>query len=112
MQPTPQRSMSVRVPPELVESLGQMEGRIPANELALRVVRAATMLPGVTGARLWRIEQDEANVWAEIGTLPAESRRPDGFSSREKTAVPSTVWTGALGRACSVYISRSLEVGV
>ena len=97
MQPTPQRSVSARVPPELAESLGQMEGRIPANELALRVVRAATMLPGVTGARLWRIEQDEANVWAEIGTLPAESRRPDGFSSREKTAVPSTVWTGALG---------------
>ena len=97
MQPTPQRSVSARVPPELAESLGQMEGRIPANELALRVVRAATMLPGVTGARLWRIEQDEANVWAEIGTLPAESRHPDGFSSREKTAVPSTVWTGALG---------------
>jgi phosphoserine phosphatase RsbU/P len=97
MQPTPERSVSTRVPPELAESLGQMEGRIPANELALRVVRAATMLPGVTGARLWRIEQDEANVWAEIGTLPVESKRPDGFSSREKTAVPSTVWTGALG---------------
>jgi phosphoserine phosphatase RsbU/P len=97
MQPTPQRSVSARVPSELAESLGQMEGRIPTNELALRVVRAATMLPGVTGARLWRIEQDKADVWAEIGTLPAESRRPDGLSSREKTAVPSTVWTGALG---------------
>jgi len=97
MQPTPQRSVSARVPPELAETLGQLEGRIPVNELALRVVRAAATLPGVTGARLWRIEQNEADVWAEIGTLPAESRRPDGLFGREKSAMPSTVWTGALG---------------
>ena len=60
MKPTPQRtpqrtvhqSATTRVPPELADSLGQLEGRIPANELALRVVRVATMLPGAVGATL------------------------------------------------------------
>jgi phosphoserine phosphatase len=97
MQPIPQRSVHGRVPTELAESLGQLEGRISANELALRVARAAMALPGVSGARLWRIEQDEANVWAEIGALPAEMNRPANPGTREKSAAPSTVWTGALG---------------
>ncbi len=78
------------------------------NELALRVVRAATALPGVTGARLWRIEQDESEVWAEIGLLPAEARRPAGLSRGEKSAVPSMVWTGALGS--DDFRMRILEV--
>src|SRR5262249_49716079 len=97
MQPTPQRSGPSRVPAELAESLGQLEGRIPANELALRVVRAATALPGVVGARLWRLEQDEADVWAELGSLPAELHCPSNPKSVEKSAAPATVWTGALG---------------
>ena len=106
MQPTPQRSAQSSVPPELTESLGQLEGRIPANELALRVVRAATTLPGVAGARLWRVEQEEATVWAEIGTLPAETGRP--FAAQEKNAAPSTVWTGPLGS--DDFRMRILEV--
>src|SRR5215813_12053991 len=97
MQPTPQRSVPSRVPSELADSLGQLEGRIPANELALRVVRAATALPGVVGARLWRAEQDAADIWAEIGTLPTGADRPANPATQEKSAVPSTVWTGALG---------------
>lgn len=97
MQPTPQRSARPQVLPELTESLGQLEGRIPANELASRVVRAAMTLPGVAGARLWRVEQDEANVWAEMGTLPAAAGRPASRSTRESNDAPSTVWTSALG---------------
>src|SRR5215470_15424956 len=107
-QPTPQKTASARVPPELAESLAQMEGRFPANELALRVVRAAASLPGVAGARLWRIEQNETDVWAEIGTVPAEAKRPEHLSSVEKTAIPSNVWTGALGS--DDFRMRILEV--
>ncbi len=91
-----------------MESLGQLEGRIPVHELALRVVRAATALPGVAGARLWRVEQDEAEVWAEIGVLPAEIRRPASFSSAEKSEMPPTAWTGALGS--DDFRMRILEV--
>src|SRR3981189_3382508 len=56
MKPTPQRIVPASVPFELAESLGQLEGRVPVNELAPRVVRAAMALSGVVGARLWRIE--------------------------------------------------------
>jgi sigma-B regulation protein RsbU (phosphoserine phosphatase) len=101
MQPTPQRTpeqiVTAGVPPELAGSFGHLEGRIPANELALRVVRAATMLPGVVGARLWRLEQEVADVWAEIGTLPETAGRPLHCGADEKNDLPSTVWTGALG---------------
>ena len=97
MQPSPQRSAHSGIPKELEESLGQLEGRIPANELALRVVRAATSLPGVIGARLWRVEQDSADVWAEIGLLPAHENSPSKIFSPEKNETPSSVWTGALG---------------
>jgi phosphoserine phosphatase RsbU/P len=108
MQPTQQKALSGGVLPELAESLGQLEGRIPANELALRVVRAASSLPGVAGARLWRVEQDEPEVWAEIGTLSAEIKRPANFSSAEKSEIPPTVWTGALGS--DDFRMRILEV--
>ncbi|MBS1841439.1 MAG: PP2C family protein-serine/threonine phosphatase [Acidobacteria bacterium] len=97
MQPSPQKSARSGIPRELEESLGQLEGRIPANELALRVVRAATSLPGVIGARLWRVEQDSADVWAEIGALPARESSPSKIFSPEKNETPSSVWTGALG---------------
>lgn len=97
MQPSPQKSAQSRIPKELEESLGQLEGRIPANELALRVVRVATTLQGVIGARLWRVEQDSADVWAEIGTLPARENSPSKIFSPKKNETPSSVWTGALG---------------
>ena len=108
MQPTPKKTASARVPAELVDCLGQLEGRIPANELALRVVRAATSLPGVAGARLWRVHQDEAEVWAEIGTLPLEAKRPAHNARPENSEMPSTVWTGALGS--DDFRMRILEV--
>jgi len=96
-QSNPRQSATARVPPELADSLGQLEGRIPANELALRVVRAATTLPGAVGARLWRIEQEVADIWAQIGTLPEGAARLERTTTTEKSDLPSTIWTGALG---------------
>ena len=108
MQPTPQRSVPSRVPKELADSLGQIEGRIPANELASRVVRAASTLPGVVGARLWRVEHDAADIWSEIGSLPAEANRPASPATQEKSDASSTVWTGVLGS--DDFRMRILEV--
>src|SRR5215470_4617887 len=97
MQPIPQRSSHTRVPPELEECLGQLEGQIAPNELAMRIVRAAMALPGVAGARLWRVEQDEADVWAELGMLPSDKKRPEKTALQETSAASSSAWTGALG---------------
>jgi len=107
-QTTPHQSATARVPPELADSLGQLEGRIPANELALRVVRVATALPGVVGARLWRLEQEVADIWAEIGTLPEGAARPERTTTTEESELPSTIWTGALGS--DDFRMRILEV--
>ena len=107
-QRTPEQSSATGVPPELADSLGHLEGRIPANELALRVVRAVTTLPGVVGARLWRLDQEAADVWAEIGTLPESGARPLQAGLVEKSDLPSTVWTGALGS--DDFRMRILEV--
>ena len=57
--------------PDLLVGVRLMEGRMPANELAQRVVRAAMVQPGVVGARLWRVEGGKATVWACEGDLPA-----------------------------------------
>jgi phosphoserine phosphatase RsbU/P len=108
MQPSPQKSTDSSIPQEMVESLGQLEGRIPANELALRVVRAAMALPGVAGARLWRVEQDSADVWAEIGALPMEVKHPSRLFSVERSEAAANVWTGALGS--DDFRMRVLEV--
>jgi serine phosphatase RsbU (regulator of sigma subunit) len=108
MQPSPQKSAHFSLPHELVESLGQLEGRIQANELAMRVVRAAMALPEVAGARLWRVEQDSADVWAEIGALPAEVKQPSRLFSAEPSEAGTNVWTGALGS--DDFRMRVLEV--
>src|SRR5882762_2542365 len=107
-QPIPKQSATAGVPPELADSLSHLEGRIPANELALRVVRAAATLPGVVGARLWRFEQEAAAVWSEIGTVPESAARPQPTSVAEEKELPSTVWTGALGS--DDFRMRILEV--
>jgi serine phosphatase RsbU (regulator of sigma subunit) len=83
--------------PELLDGLRLLEGRFPVNEVATRVVRAALGQPGVVGARLWRADRGEAEVWAEAGTLPVST--PGGI----KPGLPSdssrdpTIWAGALG---------------
>jgi sigma-B regulation protein RsbU (phosphoserine phosphatase) len=97
MSESPVRQRVNELFPELLDGLRLLEGRFPANEIAARVVRAAMGQPGVVGARLWRADRGEAEVWAEAGTLPASS--PAGI----KPGLPSdsskdpTIWAGALG---------------
>lgn len=106
MTPTPQRIPASGASAELLESLGHLEGRIPANELALRVVRAAMSLRDIAGARLWKLEQEGGEVWAEIGDLPGRSDQR--FAAEESQKLPATVWTGALGS--DDFRMRVLEV--
>jgi phosphoserine phosphatase RsbU/P len=97
MSESPARQKVNELFPELLDGLRLLEGRFPANEIAARVVRAAMSQPGVVGARLWRADRGEAEVWAEAGTLPASTpagRKP-GLPS-DTTKDPS-IWAGALG---------------
>lgn len=108
MSETPVRQKVNELFPELLEGLRLLEGRFPANEIAARVVRAAMSQPGVAGARLWRADRGEAEVWAEAGTLPAST--PAGI----KPGLPSdsskdpAIWAGALGN--DDFRVRVLEV--
>ena len=97
MSESPARQKVNEVFPDLLEGFRMLEGRFPANEIAARVVRAAMSQPGVAGARLWRADRGEAEVWAEGGMLPLQT--PAGI----KPGLPSdsskdpTIWVGALG---------------
>ncbi|MGB8477037.1 MAG: GAF domain-containing SpoIIE family protein phosphatase [Candidatus Acidiferrum sp.] len=97
MSESPARQKVNELFPQLLDGLRLLEGRFPANEIAARVVRAAMSQPGVAGARLWRADRGEAEVWAEAGTLPAST--PAGI----KPGLPSdsskdpSIWAGALG---------------
>src|SRR5579859_5446895 len=108
MGETPVRQKVNELFPELLEGLRLLEGRFPANEIAARVVRAAMGQPGVAGARLWRTDNGEAEVWAEAGILPAST--PAGI----KPGLPSdssrdpAIWAGALGN--DDFRVRVLEV--
>ena len=96
MNEAPVRQKVSDIFPELLEGLRLLEGRFPSNEIAARVVRAAMNQPGVVGARLWRTDRGEPEVWAEAGSLAAA---PPGA----KPGLPSdsskdpTLWAGALG---------------
>ncbi|HXJ03523.1 MAG TPA: GAF domain-containing SpoIIE family protein phosphatase [Candidatus Acidoferrum sp.] len=108
MSETPVRQRVNELFPELLEGLRLLEGRFPANEIAARVVRAAMGQPGVAGARLWRADHGEAEVWAQAGALPAST--PAGI----KPGLPSdsskdpAIWAGALGN--DDFRVRVLEV--
>jgi sigma-B regulation protein RsbU (phosphoserine phosphatase) len=97
MSESPVRQKVNEIFPELLDGLRLLEGRFPANEIAARVVRAAMGQPGVVGARLWRADRGEAEVWAQAGSVPASS--PAGM----KPGLPSdsskdpSIWAGALG---------------
>ena len=82
--------------PELLQGFRELEGRFPTEELAGRVVRAALMQPGISGARLWRIDRGSAEMWAEEGTLPPSGDRSVTAESGATGADP-TLWTAALG---------------
>lgn len=108
MSETPARQTVTHVSPELLQGMLLLEGRLPTNELAARVVRAAMGQPGVIGARLWRADRGTAEVWAETGTLPAPA--PEGFNTQAASDASrdAAVWTGALGS--DDYRVRVLEV--
>lgn len=97
MSESPVRQKVNELFPELLDGLRLLEGRFPANEIAARVVRAAMSQPGVIGARLWRADRGEAEVWAEGGTLVSST------AGGAKPGLPSdssrdpTIWAGALG---------------
>jgi phosphoserine phosphatase len=108
MSETSARQSVTHVSQELLQGMLLLEGRLPTNELAARVVRAAMSQPGVAGARLWRMDRGLAEIWAETGTLPAPA--PERMSARPASdaARDATVWTGALGS--DDYRVRVLEV--
>ena len=97
MSETPARQEDSNLFPELSEGMRLLEGRFPINELATRVVRAAVAQPGVSGARLWRIEKGEAQVWAEEGALPSSNKSRMGASGSALEEADARVWTGVLG---------------
>lgn len=97
MSESPVRQKVNELFPELLDGLRLLEGRFPVNEIAARVVRAAMSQPGVVGARLWRADRGEAEVWAGGGTLAtstADGVRPGLPSDSSKDP---TIWAGALG---------------
>lgn len=93
--------------PELLLGLRELEGRFPTNELAGRMVRAALAQPGISGARLWRIDRGSAEVWAQQGTLPPASDRSVPADSGPAGGDP-TLWTAPLGS--DDFRARVLEV--
>ena len=97
MSESPARQRVNELFPELLEGLKLLEGRFPANEIANRVVRAAMGQPGVAGARLWRADRGEAEVWAEAGTLPASAAAGMKPGLPSDTSKDPTIWAGALG---------------
>ena len=97
MNEAPVRQKVSDIFPQLFEGLRLLEGRYPSNELAVRVVRAAMVHEGVIGARLWRTDRGEPEVWAEAGApaIPAAPGTKPGLPS-DISKDPS-LWVGALG---------------
>ena len=97
MSDQPARVTRPELFPELAEGMRLLEGRYPSNEIASRVVRAAMAQTGVAGARLWRIDQGQADVWAEHGELPVSANRRMGVTEAITSDSDPKVWTGILG---------------
>jgi serine phosphatase RsbU (regulator of sigma subunit) len=83
--------------PELHQGLRQLEGSFPPNEIATRVVNAALAQADVAGARLWRVEQGVAEVWAQAGALPPAPERGSTPESLQDGANDPLLWIGPLG---------------
>jgi phosphoserine phosphatase RsbU/P len=97
MSESPARQKVNELFPELLDGLRLLEGRFPANEIAARVVRAAMGQPGVVGARLWRADRGEAEVWAEAGSLPRSTAAGVKPGLPSDTSKDPSIWAGALG---------------
>jgi phosphoserine phosphatase RsbU/P len=96
MNDAPVRQKVSDIFPELLEGLHLLEGRFPSNEIALRVVRAAMAQPGVIGARLWRTDRGEPEVWAEAGALASSAPGVKPGLPSDSSKDPA-LWAGALG---------------
>ncbi len=83
--------------PDLFAGVGLLEGRLSANDLAKRVVRAAMLQPGVAGARLWRVEDGKGIAWACEGTFPPPSSTESGASAPPGAAGASNASDGTNG---------------
>jgi len=95
--------------PELLAGVQLMEGRLSPNELARHVARAALALPGVTGARLWRVENGAARVWSAEGNLPPPGlQAAAGGAPLISESSDPTLWISALGS--DDFRVRALEV--
>ncbi|HME13049.1 MAG TPA: PP2C family protein-serine/threonine phosphatase [Candidatus Acidoferrum sp.] len=95
--------------PDLLVGVQLMEGRLSPNDLASHVVRAAMAQPGVAGARLWRVDNGTAKVWAARGDLPPAAA--PGLADNTGIALEGpdpTLWTSALGS--DDFQVRALEV--
>jgi phosphoserine phosphatase RsbU/P len=93
---------------ELLNFFRSLEGRFSPAEVATRVVEAALALPGVGGARLWRVDHGTAQVWSAAGCLP-----PTGDNDTVAGVVINPVndqalWAAVLGS--DDYRVRVLEV--
>jgi phosphoserine phosphatase RsbU/P len=108
MSESPARQKVNELFPELLDGLRLLEGRFPANEIAARVVSAAMGQPGVVGARLWRADRGEEEVWAEAGTLPAPTAAGTKPGLPSDTSKDPSIWAGALGS--DDFRMRILEV--
>jgi len=97
MNEAPVRQRVSDIFPELLEGLRLLEGRFPSNEIAARVVRAAMAQPGVAGARLWRTDRGEPEVWAEAGVLSSSSQPGVKPGLPSDSSKDPTLWAGALG---------------
>jgi sigma-B regulation protein RsbU (phosphoserine phosphatase) len=107
MNDTSARHAAAEFSPELLLGLRELEGRFPTNELAARIVRAAMAQPGISGARLWRIDRGSAEVWAQQGTLPPAADRHIAADTASGGEDP-TSWTVPLGS--DDFRARVLEV--
>ena len=108
MSETSARQTATHVSPELLQGMLLLEGRLPTNEVAARVIRAAMRQPGVVGARLWRADRGTAEIWSEAGSLPAALPERMSTGPASDASHDATVWTGALGS--DDYRVRVLEV--
>ena len=97
MSEMPARQKIKEAFPELLEGLRLLEGRFPANELAVRVVRAAMTQRGISGARLWRVENGAAEIWAAEGEMPCTERNHTLAHIVIDPTNDPKLWTCAMG---------------
>jgi len=97
MSETPARQRIKEAFPELLDGLRLLEGRYPANELASRVVRAAMIQPGIIAARLWRVENGMAEIWATEGDVPCAERNHTLAHAVIDPSNDAKLWTCAMG---------------